>query len=139
MITPTNTPIALGERLYSRWDFKHILANGFVDILQPDVNRVGGITEARKIWAMAAAYDLSVIPHAGQMHNYHLVMAHLNSPMAEYFPPPAAGGELDDDTLFYRLFDGDPRAVDGYITLPDKPGLGLELNEESIREWRSRQ
>ena len=59
--------------------------------------------------------------------------------MAEYFPPPADGGELDDDTLFYRLFDGDPRAVDGHITLPDKPGLGLELNEESIREWRSRQ
>ncbi len=134
-----HTPISGGEHEFTRYGFRELIRKEAVDILQPDVNRVGGITEARKIWAMAAAYNLSVIPHAGQMHNYHLVMAHLNSPMAEYFPPPADGGELDDDTLFYRLFNGDPRAVDGHITLPDKPGLGLELNEDSIREWRSRQ
>jgi L-alanine-DL-glutamate epimerase-like enolase superfamily enzyme len=134
-----HTPISGGEHEFTRYGFRGLIRKEAVDILQPDVNRVGGITEARKIWAMAAAYNLSVIPHAGQMHNYHLVMAHLNSPMAEYFPPPADGGELDDDTLFYRLFKGDPRAVDGHITLPDTPGLGLELNEDSIREWRSRQ
>ena len=49
-----------------------------------------------------------------------------------------AGGELDDDTLFYRLFDGDPRAVDGYITLPDKPGLGIELDYDQVARGRER-
>jgi L-alanine-DL-glutamate epimerase-like enolase superfamily enzyme len=107
-----------------------------VDILQPDVNRVGGITEARKIWAMASAYNLAVIPHAGQLHNYHLVMAHLNSPIAEYFPAPAEGGAPDDDTLFWELFEGEPKAEAGFLSLPEKPGLGLELNEENVRQWR---
>jgi L-alanine-DL-glutamate epimerase-like enolase superfamily enzyme len=107
-----------------------------VDILQPDVNRAGGITEAQKIWALAAANNLSVIPHAGQMHNYHVVMAHLNSPMAEYFPPPGEGGALDDDTLFWELFRGEPRAEDGHVELSDSPGLGLELDEENVRAWQ---
>ena len=79
-----------------------------MDILQPDVNRVGGITEARKIWAMASAEGLAVIPHAGQAHNYHLVISHFNSPMAEYFPVPDQGGVLDDDTLFYECSRENP-------------------------------
>ena len=57
-----------------------------VDYIQFDTNRVGGITQARKIAAMAEAFSVPVIPHAGQMHNFHVVMASLNSPMAEYFP-----------------------------------------------------
>jgi L-alanine-DL-glutamate epimerase-like enolase superfamily enzyme len=104
--------------------------------MQPDVNRVGGVTEARKIWALASAEGLQVIPHAGQMHNYHLVMAHLNSPLAEYFPAPSEGGVLDDDTLFWELFEGEPTAVDGFLTLPETPGLGLELNERNTAAWR---
>ena len=66
----------------------------------------------------------------------HLVMAHLNSPMAEYFPAPDDGGAPDDDTLFWELFVGEPRAEGGFVTLPEKPGLGLELNEEHIGQWR---
>ena len=58
-----STPIALGERLYSRWDFKHILASGAVDIIQPDLSHAGGITESRKIAAMAEAYDVALAPH----------------------------------------------------------------------------
>ena len=85
---------------------------------------------------MAAAEGLPVIPHAGQAHNYHLVMSHFNSPMAEYFPAPDQGGVLDDDTLFYELFEGEPRAKDGYVTLSTAPGLGLELKEDRIRQWR---
>ena len=57
---------------------------------------------------MAAAEGLPVIPHAGQAHNYHLVTSHLNSPMAEYFPPPDQGGVLDDDTIFYEFRWGTP-------------------------------
>ncbi len=85
---------------------------------------------------MASAYNQSVIPHAGQLHNYHLVMSHLNSPIAEYFPAPDEGGSPDDDTLFWKLFVGEPRAKSGFITLSDTPGLGLEFNEENVGQWR---
>ena len=131
-----STPISGGEHEFSRYGFRELIRKQAVDILQPDVNRVGGVTEARKIWALAAAEGLPVIPHAGQAHNYHLVMSHFNSPMAEYFPAPDEGGVLDDDTLFYELFEGEPRAKDGYVTLSTAPGLGLELNEDRIRQWR---
>ena len=58
-----STPIALGERLYSRWDFKRILSDGYVDIVQPDPSHAGGITETRKIAAMAEAYDVALALH----------------------------------------------------------------------------
>jgi L-rhamnonate dehydratase len=130
------TPISGGEHEFTRYGFRELIRREAVDVLQPDVNRVGGITEARKIWAMAAAENLRVIPHAGQAHNYHLVMAHLNSPMAEYFPSTAEGAPLDDDTLFWELVVGEPLALDGHIELSGKPGLGLELNPDRIHQWQ---
>ncbi len=129
------TPISGGEHEFTRYGFRELIEKRAVDILQPDVNRVGGITEARKIWAMAAAHNIPVIPHAGQMHNYHLVMSHLNSPMAEYLPAPSQGGDLDDDTLFFEIFSGDPLAEAGHVEIPAKPGLGLELNAANLRAW----
>lgn len=131
-----NTPISGGEHEFTRYGYRELIRKQAVDILQPDVNRVGGITEARKIWAMASAYDLSVVPHAGQMHNYHMVMSHLNSPLAEYFPDVEEGGVQDDDTLFWKLFVGEPKAENGFLRLSEKPGLGLELNDENLRKWR---
>lgn len=82
-------------------------------------------SQARKIAALAESYAVPVVPHAGQMHNYHLVMASLNSPMAEYFPPVdvEAGNEL-----FWYIFDGEPVAENGFVNLSDsKPGFGLTL------------
>jgi L-lyxonate dehydratase len=131
-----STPISAGEHEFTRYGFMELIRRGAVDILQPDVNRVGGITEARKIWALAAANNLPVIPHSGQLHNYHLVMAHVNSPIAEYFPPHPGGGALDDDTLFWEIFTGEPKAIGGEVEIGDKPGLGLELNEEKISAWK---
>jgi L-rhamnonate dehydratase len=131
-----HTPISGGEHEFTRYGYRELIQKQAVDILQPDVNRVGGITEARKIWAMASACNLRVIPHAGQLHNYHVVMAHLNSPIAEYFPAPQEGGAPDDDTLFWELFTGEPRAENGFVSLPETPGLGLELNDENVRQWR---
>jgi len=128
------TPIAGGEHEFTRFGFRQLIEEGAVDILQPDVNRAGGITEARKIWALAATHGLRVIPHSGQSHNYHLVISHMNSPIAEYFPSPAEGAPLDDDTLFWEIFSGEPQADNGHVTLSGKPGLGLSLREERLRE-----
>jgi L-alanine-DL-glutamate epimerase-like enolase superfamily enzyme len=95
---------------------------------------VGGISQARKISAMAEAFSVPVIPHAGQMHNYHVVMASLNSPMAEFFPPVDV--EVGNE-LFWYIFDGEPEPVDGYIELDENvPGLGLTVNEDSMKRFR---
>lgn len=128
-----NTPIAAGEHEYTRYGFRQLIEAGAADVLQPDVNRAGGITEARKIWALAASHDLPVVPHAGQMHNYHLVMSQVNSPMAEHFIRPDHAIAPDEDEIFYRVFSGEPDADGGLIRLMDSPGLGIDLNEEFVR------
>jgi len=103
-----------------------------LDFIQFDTNRVGGITQARKISALAEAYSVPVIPHAGQMHNYHIVMASLNSPIAEYFP--VVDVEVGNE-LFWYMFKGEPRAKDGFIDLDENtPGLGLTINEQALEE-----
>jgi L-alanine-DL-glutamate epimerase-like enolase superfamily enzyme len=66
------------------------------------------------------------------MHNCHLIMAHLNSPMAEYFPPPPPDRQPDSNEMFWHIFRGEPRAKGGRISLDDKPGLGLDLNPEAV-------
>ncbi len=129
-----STLISGGEHEYTRYGFRELIEQRAVDIVQLDVNRAGGITECRKIWAMAAAHDLPVLPHAGQMHNYHLIMSHMNSPIAEYFPPPK--GIPDPNEMFWTMFTGEPLAQDGHIVLPEVPGLGLEINWDVVNPYR---
>ena len=123
-------PIAGGEHEFTLYGFRELLAARAVDYIQFDTNRVGGITQARKISALAEAYSVPAIPHAGQMHNYHVVMASLNSPMAEYFP--VVDVEVGNE-LFWYIFNGEPKAENGSIDLSeDTPGLGLTVNESGL-------
>jgi len=127
-------PIAGGEHEFTLYGFRELLEAHALDYIQFDTNRVGGITQARKIAALAEAHSVPVIPHAGQMHNYHIVMASLNSPMAEHFP--MVDVEVGNE-LFWYIFDGEPEPVDGYIDLDDNtPGLGLTVNEESLKRFK---
>jgi L-rhamnonate dehydratase len=126
-------PIAGGEHEFTLYGFRDLLEARAVDYIQFDTNRVGGITQARKIAALAEAYSVPVIPHAGQMHNYHVVMASLNSPMAEYFP--MVDVEVGNE-LFWYLFAGEPKAKDGFINLDDNvPGLGLSIDESKLQDF----
>jgi L-rhamnonate dehydratase len=126
-------PIAGGEHEFTLYGFRELLEARALDYIQFDTNRVGGITQARKIAALAEAYSVPVIPHAGQMHNYHVVMASLNSPMAEYFP--IVDVEVGNE-LFWYLFQGEPRAQNGYVDLDDRtPGLGLTINEAGLEQF----
>jgi L-alanine-DL-glutamate epimerase-like enolase superfamily enzyme len=127
-------PIAGGEHGFTQYEFRDMLEARAVDYIQFDTNRVGGITQARKIMAMAESFAVPVVPHAGQMHNYHVVMASLNSPMAEYFPPVDV--EVGNE-LFWYIFEGEPRAVNGCIDLRDDlPGLGLRINEDALERFK---
>ncbi len=126
-------PIAGGEHEFTQYGFRDLLQARAVDYIQFDTNRVGGITQARKIAALAESHSVPVIPHAGQMHNYHVVMASLNSPMAEYFP--IVDVEVGNE-LFWYIFEGEPKAKDGYVDLDDNlPGLGLTVNEKALTKF----
>jgi len=126
-------PIAGGEHEFTSYGFRDLLEARALDYIQFDTNRVGGLTEARKIAALAEAYSVPVIPHAGQMHNYHVVMASLNSPMAEYFP--VVDVEVGNE-LFWYIFNGEPKAKDGFINLDESvPGLGLTINEGALKQF----
>ena len=125
-------PIAGGEHEFTAYGFRDLLEARALDYIQFDTNRVGGLTQARKIAALAEAYSVPVIPHAGQMHNYHVVMASLNSPMAEYFP--VVDVEVGNE-LFWYIFEGEPKAKDGFIDLDENvPGLGLTINQASLEQ-----
>jgi L-alanine-DL-glutamate epimerase-like enolase superfamily enzyme len=126
-------PIAGGEHEFTAYGFRDLLEARALDYIQFDTNRVGGLTQARKVAALAEAYSVPVIPHAGQMHNYHVVMASLNSPMAEYFP--VVDVEVGNE-LFWYIFNGEPKAKDGFIDLDESiPGLGLTINEAALEKF----
>jgi L-alanine-DL-glutamate epimerase-like enolase superfamily enzyme len=126
-------PIAGGEHEFTLYGFRELLDARAVDYIQFDTNRVGGISQARKISALAEAYEVPVIPHAGQMHNYHIVMASLNSPLAEFFP--IVDVEVGNE-LFWYIFKGEPVPRHGYIELDENlPGLGLEIDEEALKKF----
>ena len=126
-------PISGGEHEFNLFGFRQLLDLNALSYIQYDNNRVGGFTIAQKINALAEAYQVPVIPHAGQMHNYHLTMSNFNCPIAEYFPvnDVEVGNEL-----FYYIFKGDPSPKDGFINLDDNtPGLGLSLTEEYKKDF----
>jgi L-alanine-DL-glutamate epimerase-like enolase superfamily enzyme len=126
-------PIAGGEHAFTLFEFRDLIHAGAVDYIQFDTNRVGGITQARKIAALAEASGIPVVPHAGQMHNYHVVMASLNSPMAEYFPPVDV--EIGNE-LFWHILEGEPVAERGHVILRDDvPGLGLTIKETALERF----
>ena len=126
-------PIAGGEHEFTLYGFRELLEARALDYIQFDTNRVGGISQARKIAALAEAYSVPVVPHAGQMHNYHVVMAGMNSPMAEFFPPVDV--EVGNE-LFWYIFKGEPKPNDGFIDLDDSiPGLGLTVDEEALTSF----
>jgi galactonate dehydratase len=134
----TSTPIALGERLFSRWEFKPFFEQGAVDIIQPDLSHAGGILEVRKIAAMAEAYDIAVAPHcplgplalgaclqiAACTPNHAIqeisLGIHYNT-----------GGH---DLLNFVVNKEALTPVDGYLPVPEAPGLGVEIDEAAVRE-----
>ncbi|WP_188204298.1 galactonate dehydratase [Desemzia incerta] len=131
------TPLATGERLNSRWQFKNIFKAGVIDIIQPDVALVGGILETRKIAAMAEAYDMAVAPHAPYGPIALAATLQVDACTPNVFIQEQSlgihynkGFDLLDFVHNKEVF----QYKDGFVDLPTKPGLGLELNEELIEE-----
>jgi len=133
----TSTPIATGERMYSRWDFKSLFEQGAVDIIQPDLSHAGGITEVKKIASMAEAYDVALAPHcplgpisfaAALQIDFNCINAFIQeTSMGIHYNQ---GADLLDYLENPEVFD----VKEGSVARPTLPGLGIVVNEEKVRE-----
>ena len=130
-------PIATGERMYSKWQFKNLLKDGYADIIQPDVSHAGGITECKKIISMAEAFDVAAAPHCplgpialaaclqvdATCHNVFIQEQSLGIHYNQ-------GSDLLDYLLDKNVFD----YRNGFVQIPAGPGLGIEINEAHVRK-----
>jgi galactonate dehydratase len=133
----SSAPIALGERLFSRWDFKRILADGWVDVIQPDPSHAGGITETRKIAAMAEAYDVALALHCPLGPIALAACLQLDAVAYNAFIQEQSLGihyNEKNDLLDYVKNREAFAYQDGFVKIPDGPGLGIEVDEEYLRE-----
>jgi galactonate dehydratase len=132
-----STPIALGERLYTRWDFKPFFENRSVDIIQPDLSHAGGILECRKIAAMAEAYDIAVAPHCplGPLALAAcLQLAACTPNVAIQEMSLGIHYNVGHDLLNFVTNEDALTPVDGYLPIPQAPGLGVTIDEDAVRE-----
>jgi len=128
----TSTPIACGENLYMRWGYRELLEKQAVDIIQPDFQKVGGLAEAQKVANLAQTYYVPVAPHCvvspiGVMASAHACMTYPNFLACEWHWI----NHLDTWKTFVK--EGEI-IVNGYVTPTDKPGLGVEMDEEAAKK-----
>lgn len=133
----TVIPIATGERNYTRWGFKNMLHDGGVDIIQPDVSHAGGIMECKKIAAMAEAYDVAVAPHCplGPIALASCLQLDFCTPNA-FIQEQSLGIHYNQgsELLDYLVDPSVFHYKDGHVSKLVKPGLGIEVNEDKVRE-----
>jgi len=123
--------IAAGNLEFGHRAFHRLLETGAVDILQPEIQWVGGLTETCRIANMARPHDVPVIPHTAGVYNYHFVVSHANAPFAEYIVP-------GDGTAIGPIFDaveGEPVPENGVVSLSGDPGFGVELDHDRLEPF----
>ena len=125
----TSIPIAAGENEYTRYGFRDLIENRCAAILQPDAMIMGGITEFMKVAALAQAHDLAISPHGNQDVHIHLVAAIPNGLTLEYY-------RQTSDPMWGKMFKDTLRLENGYARPPDRPGIGIELNDEELAPYR---
>ncbi|HUQ92497.1 MAG TPA: mandelate racemase/muconate lactonizing enzyme family protein [Bryobacteraceae bacterium] len=127
--------VAAGELQNTRFEFLDLMDRGKVDVAQPDVGRVGGLTEARRVCDLAAGRGRLIVPHCwktgiGIAASAHLSAATAHCPYIEFLPAPLSEAPLRRELVMEEL-----RLVGGVVPLPLKPGLGVELNLEAIERY----
>ena len=124
-------PIAGGEHEYTRWGMHQLLEAGAVDVLQPDTYWAGGVTELQKIYALASVHDIPVIPHGHSVPtNIHLMASQpvLMAPILEYL--------VKWNEVHQHFFKDKVKPVNGKVTVPNRPGMGIELDPAVIDSER---
>ncbi len=134
----STTPIATGERLVASYGCRELIEMGIVDILQTDINHVGGITALWKVGAMADASGISMAPHACEGPIGGIASLHVDAAMPNFLVQEICGGVTQSSTdKVWEEWLGFPamRMVSGRFPLPDKPGLGFDLTEDALRKY----
>jgi L-alanine-DL-glutamate epimerase-like enolase superfamily enzyme len=126
----TSIPVATGENEYTRYGFRDLIAHEAASILNADAQVLGGISEFMQVAALAAAHDLHIAPHGAQEVHIHLVTAIANGLLLEVYRETV-------DPLRGQIFK-EPLRLDreGYVTAPNRPGLGIEPNYELLERYR---
>jgi L-alanine-DL-glutamate epimerase-like enolase superfamily enzyme len=127
-----DVPVSAGEHEYTRWQFRDLIEQANPDILQPDVVKCGGITEMKKISVLSETYSKHFLPHQTQPTIGTLASLHVCNSIQTCTRPHEFTGQRDD---LNELFEEPLEFKDGYITMPDKPGLGLELIQSKLEEF----
>ncbi|MFC4990316.1 galactonate dehydratase [Saliphagus infecundisoli] len=133
----TTIPIATGERMYSRWDFKEVFENGAVDIIQPDLSHAGGISEVKKIAAMAETYDVALAPHCPLGPIAFASCVHVDAIASNAFIQEQSLNIHYNETNDVLDYLADPSVFnyeDGFIQIPNGPGLGIEIDEVYLQK-----
>lgn len=133
----TSIPIATGERMFTRWDFKKLFNDGYVDIIQPDLSHAGGISEVKRIADMAEAYDVALAPHCPLGPIALAASLQVDAVSANAFIQEQSLGihyNQGSDLLDYLVDRDIFKYKDGSVEIPQGPGLGIEINEEKVRE-----
>jgi galactonate dehydratase len=132
----TTVPIATGERMYHRTDFKEVLASGAVDVVQPDLSHAGGITEVHRIAAMADAHDVALAPHCPLGPVALAACLQLDAVAHNALIQETSIGIHYNEGAGVRTYlDGDQFAVeDGFLDVPGGPGLGVDLDVDAIEQ-----
>lgn len=134
----SSTPLALGERLYSRWDFKPFFEAAAIDIAQPDLSHAGGISECRRIAALAEAYDVALAPHCplGPLALAACLQVAASSPnfVIQEMSLGIHYNDADADLLTYVTDPSVLQVSGGMIPVLERPGLGIEIDEKKVRE-----
>ena len=133
----THIPIATGERLYSRFDYKNLFTLGAADIIQPDVSHAGGITECKKIAAMAETWDLALAPHCPLGPIALAACLQIDAVSQNAFIQEQSQGIHYNQSNDLTDYLSDPSVMhfsNGYVDIPQGPGLGIEINEDYVIE-----
>lgn len=134
----TTIPIALGERLYTRWDFKPFFEGGIVDIIQPDLSHAGGISEVRRIAAMAEAYDVGLAPHCPLGPLAFAACLQIGATTPNFVLQEMSLGihynTAEHDLLSYLTDPSVFDVLDGSVQTPTGAGLGVAIDEQAVRE-----
>jgi galactonate dehydratase len=130
-------PIATGERMFSRWEFKNLLKDGYADIIQPDLSHAGGITECKKIFSMAEAFDVAVAPHCPLGPIALAACLQVDATCYNAFIQEQSLGihyNQGSDLLDYLVNKDVFEYNDGYVKILEGAGLGIEINEDFVRK-----
>jgi L-rhamnonate dehydratase len=114
-----------GEHEYSRFGFRALIEGRAVDVLQPDLMWMGGLTEALRVSAIASAYDIPVVPHGSGGYSYHFVQSQPHIPLCEYVNMSEKGDTIEP--VFSGLFNGEEHPSEGRVRPSDRPGFGMSL------------